>query len=363
MKRRDFLKKAGVAVAASSTLSPHVFAQGQSFRFGMVTSWPASLANLHGGVEDFARYMNEMTGGDVQIDVFPAGAEVGALEVYDVVSAGAFELGHTASYYYMGNHPAHGFFTAMPFGLNAQQHNAWLTTADGQALWDELNARDNLIAFAAGNTGTQMAGWFRREINTIEDLQGLVMRIPGPGGQVMDRAGVTVQLLPGGETYLALERGTIDAVEWVGPHDDEILGLQNAATYYYAPGWQEPGATVSVYCNLDTFNSLPTDIQNMMRAAAARVNVEMLANYDASNGEALDRMVEGGTQLRFLSDEILDRLEQLSWEIYDEEAARSDFYARVLESYMGFRDRVRPFHRVSEYAYLDAVFRRQEQNS
>ena len=355
MQRRDFLKKAGV-VAASASFSPLMFANAQAatYRFGMVTSWPTSLDTIYGGALNTAKFLTEITDGDVEVEVFPAGAQVGGLEVYDAVSSGAYELGHTASYYYTSKDPAHGIFTALPFGLSAQQQNAWLESGGGQALWDELNAPDNLIAFAAGNTGVQMGGWFNKEINTPADLQGLTMRIPGLGGQVMTKAGANVQVLPGGEIYLALERGAIDATEWVGPYDDEILGFNKIAKYYYAPGWHEPGPTLGTYVNLDVYNSLPVDIQNAIKTASKAANLQMLADYDAKNGPALQRIIAaGGVELRTFPTEVLNALEGFANELYAEYAESSPMFAKVWPEWVSFRDAIRGWHRISEQAYLN----------
>lgn len=357
MKRRDFMKKAGV-VAASGAFSPLMFASAQasSFRLEMVSSFPASLDIIYGGGESVAQFMNEITGGDVQITVYPAGAQIGGLEVYDAVSSGAFALGHSAAYYYTGRDLAHAFFTAVPFGLTAQQQNAWLLAGGAQELWDELNAGDNLIAFAAGNTGTQMAGWFRREINTPQDLRGLTMRIPGFGGEVMSRAGVNVQNLPGGEIFLALDTGVIDATEWVGPYDDEILGLNQAAQFYYGPGWQEPCATLCLYLNLDTFNSFPPEIQEAFRLAARAANETMLSRYEAANGPALQRLAESGTQVRTFSPEVLAALQGYMEEVHEQSAANNEFYARTLTSFTAFRENIREWHRQGEYAFQNFVY-------
>lgn len=355
MKRRDFLKKAGV-VAASASLSPLMFANAQAgkLKFGMVTSWPTSLNTIYGGALNTAKFLSEITDGEVEVEVFPAGAQVGGLEVYDAVSSGAFEMGHTASYYYVGKDPAQAFFTALPFGLNAQQQNAWLYSGGGQAYWDELNAGDNMIAFAAGNTGVQMGGWFNKEINSVADLQGLTMRIPGLGGQVMSRAGVNVQVIPGGEIYLALERGAIDATEWVGPYDDLILGFNKVAKYYYAPGWHEPGPTLGLYVNLDVYNSLPGDIQNAIQQAAKAANMQMLADYDALNGPALQTIVEGGNvEFRTFPNDVLSALEGFANELYLENAASSPMFAKIWPDWVKFRDTIREFHKISEKAYLD----------
>lgn len=357
MKRREFLKKAGM-VAASASLSPLMFskAQARRFRFGMVTSWPTSLDAIYGNAVRMAESLREMTDGDLEVTVYPAGAEVGALEVYDAVSSGAFEMGHTAAYYYIGKEPSHGFFTSVPFGMNAQQMNAWFYFGGGIELWNELNARDDLIAFPAGNTGVQMAGWFRREINSAADLQGLTMRIPGLGGQVVSRVGVNVQNIPAGELFLALDTGVVDAAEWVGPHDDEILGLNRAATFYYGPGWQEPGPALGTYVNLTLFNSLPADIQEAIRSASAAINVKMLADYDSKNGQALRRLVEGGTQLRTLPESVLATFREATERLHAEFSAQSSFYARVYAAYTEFQDSVREWTVQSEHAYNSVIF-------
>ncbi len=355
MKRRDFLKKAGVA-AAGAAFSPLMFANAQAstFRFGMVTSWPTSLDTIFGGALNTAKFLNEVTQGDVEVEVYPAGAQVGGLEVYDAVSSGAFEMGHTASYYYVGKDPAHAYFTSLPFGMNAQQHNSWMLSGGGQDLWNELNAPDNLIAFPAGNTGTQMGGWFNKEINSADDLQGLTMRIPGLGGQVMSRAGANVQVLPGGEIFLALERGTIDATEWVGPYDDQILGFNKVARFYYSPGWHEPGPALGAYMNLDVYNDLPEDIQNAFQTAASAANVKMLADYDARNGKALAEILAGGNvELRTFPEEYLNTLEGFANEIFAEATDSSTMFARTWGPWTSFRDDIRGFHAISEKAWLD----------
>ena len=362
MKRRDFLKKAGV-VAGSTAFSPLMFANAQAstYRWGMVTSWPVSLDTIYGGATNTAKYINEMTDGDVEIQVYPAGAQVGGLEVYDAVSSGAFEMGNTASYYYIGKDPTHAFFTTIPFGMNAQQMDAWLTAGGGQELFNEINAIDNMIAFPAGNTGVQMGGWFRNEINTVADLQGLTMRIPGLGGQAMSRVGVNVQNIPSNEIFLALDTGVIDATEWVGPYDDEILGLNTVADFYYAPGWHEPGPTLSNYINLDVYNDLPGDIQQILQKASAAANQQMLADYDAKNGPALNRLVEGGTQVRTFSTEILNALESAMNEIHDEFAGQNQRYASTLEAYRTFQSAIRNWHEIGEYAYSNYVYNSTEE--
>lgn len=350
MKRRDFLTKLGAASAAAA-LSPLTFsrAQDRRIRLEMVTSWPTSLDLVQGGAEEVARLTNELTGGDVVIDVYPAGAQIGALEVHDAVSLGAFQLGHTASYYYVGKDPAHGFFTSVPFGMNAQQMSAWMRGGRGQEWFDALNARDDLIAFPAGNTGAQMGGWFNRELGGPSDLAGLTMRIPGLGGQVMNRVGVNVQNIPPGEIFLTLETGVIDAAEWVGPYDDEILGLDRIARYYYGPSWHEPGPMVSTYVHLPTWSELPSNVQAALRAASALAGDRMLGAFEARNAPALDRLAANGTQVRTFSPEILATLSEAMTAIHAENAS-DPFYADVLEDYQAFQERTMAWHAASEYA-------------
>jgi TRAP-type mannitol/chloroaromatic compound transport system substrate-binding protein len=241
------------------------------------------------------------------------------------------------------------FGTALPFGLNAQQQNAWLYEGGGLQLLQEAYARlFNVIQFPAGNTGVQMGGWFRKEINTVADLQGLKMRIPGLGGQVMTKLGVVVQTLPGGEIFQALQTGAIDAAEWVGPYDDEKLGLQDAAEFYYAPGWWEPGPTLEVEVNLDEWNNLPAFYQEVIKTAAYEANATMLARYDARNNEALGRLVAAGVQLRSYSQEILEAAEAAAFELYDELAGSNTDFAAIYEPWRAFRDGIYAWHNVNE---------------
>ncbi|HZJ10037.1 MAG TPA: TRAP transporter substrate-binding protein DctP [Trueperaceae bacterium] len=358
MKRRDFLKKAGV-VAASASVSPLMFAKAQDrqvYSWGMPTSWPTSLDNLYGGAVDLADYLREMTDGQIDIEVFPAGAQIGGLEVFDAVASGAFEVGHTASYYYIGKDPAHAFFTCIPFGMTAPQLNAWVYSGGGQELWDELNARNNMIALLSGNTGMQMAGWFNKEISSPEDLRGLSFRTAGLGAQVYAAAGVNVQTLPGGEIFLALERGVLDAADWVGPHDDEILGMNQAAQFYYGPGWAEPGAGFSTYINLDAWNSLTPALQKAFRVAAKAVNSQMYSNYNAADPAAFARMVASGTQPRVFSNDILQTF-FASWTgINDEMRASNEMYSRISDSVTAFLAELRPYDEGNQFAFLNFVY-------
>ena len=253
----------------------------------VATSWPIALDTIFGGAEIFADRVREITGGKFNITPRAAGELAGALEVLNVVEEGAVPIGHTASYYYTGKSPATAFGTALPFGLTARQQNAWLYEAGGLKLLQDFYAdKFGVIQFPAGNTGAQMGGWYNKEINTPEDLEGLKMRIPGLGGQVMDKLGSTVQVLPGGEIFQALQTGAIDATEWVGPYDDQKMGFHTVTQFYYYPGWWEPGPSLEVQINLDEYNQLPEEYKAAIAAAAVEANMGMLARYDAKNIEA-----------------------------------------------------------------------------
>lgn len=369
MNRREFMQNLAIRTTAAATLgvavgctsqqagtpvaqAPDAIAQDASLptlTWDMPTSWPVALDTIFGGAQVFAERVGQLTGGKFTINPRAAGEVAPGLEVLNVVEEGAFPIGHTASYYYVGKSPLTAFGTALPFGLNAQQQNAWLYEGGGLELLQDAYARlFNVIQFPAGNTGVQMGGWFRKEINTVADLQGLKMRIPGLGGQVMDRLGVTVQTLPGGEIFQALQTGAIDAAEWVGPYDDEKLGLHKAAQFYYAPGWWEPGPTLEVEVNLNEWNNLPPLYQEIIRSAAYEANMTMLARYDARNNEALQRLIGEGVQLRSYSPEIMAAAEQASFELYDEIAGTDAEFAKIYEPWKAFRDGIFAWHNINE---------------
>jgi TRAP-type mannitol/chloroaromatic compound transport system substrate-binding protein len=374
MKRREFLgfaAKGAVGVAAVSVAGcaapvlpaaqvNQAVAENPSLptlEWQMATSWPVALDTIFGGAQGFARRVSAITNGKFVITPRAAGEVAPGLQVLDVVSQGAVPIGHSASYYYIGKTPAVAFGTTVPFGLTASQQNAWLYDGGGleilQALYEE---RFGVIQFPAGNTGTQMGGWFRKEISTVEDLQGLKMRIPGLGGQVMNRLGVTVQQLPGGEIFQALQTGAIDAAEWVGPYDDEILGLNKAATYYYSPAWWEPGSTLELQINLEEWNSLPAEYQEAIKAAAAEANVKMLGSYDARNGAALQRLIDSGTELRTYSDEILAAAQDVTWALYDEFSEQDSDFKSIYEEWRIFRDQVYNWNKFNEFNFAKFAY-------
>lgn len=318
----------------------------------MATSWPTSLDTLYGGAKLFADRVAAMTGGKFKITARAAGELAPGLEVLNVVSQGAVPCGHTASYYYVGKSPVMGFGSSLPFGFNAQQQNAWLYEGGGLKRLQEIYAsKFNAIQFPAGNTGAQMGGWFRKEIATVNDLQGLKMRIPGLGGQVMGKLGVTVQTLPGGEIFQALQTGAIDAAEWVGPYDDEKLGLNKVAQFYYYPGWWEPGTTLEVQINLDEWKKLPPEYQAAIQTAAYEANMTTLSRYESQNNEALQRLIQSGVQLRQYSDEIMKAAEQASFALYDEFAAQDADFKAILTEWKQFRDRVYAWNKLNEGSF------------
>ncbi len=371
MKRREFLGLAGKASIGAAAISLTGCATGQQqaevaadaslpeLDWQMPTSWPPGLDTLFGGAQHFADRVAAMTNGRFRITARAAGELVDGLAVLDSVSEGAVPIGHTASYYYIGKTPALAFGTTVPFGLTATQQHAWLYAGGGLDMMQEMyRERFNVIQFPAGNTGTQMGGWFRREIETLNDLQGLRMRIPGLGGQVMERLGVNVQVLPGGEIFQALQTGAVDAAEWVGPYDDQKLGFQDVAQFYYFPGWWEPGPTLEVEINLDEWNNLPEQYQEVIRTAAFDANVTMLARYDSLNSVALQELLAEGVQLRQYSNEIMTAGEETAFEMYDEFAEEDSDFAEIFENWRAFRDRTYEWNSIAEGAFSAYVYDR-----
>ena len=352
MKRRTFL--GGAAAAGALAGAPAVIAR-KTWRWKMVTTWPKNFPGLGTGAEFLARLIREMSDGRIRIRVYGAKELVPAFEAFDAVARGTAEMGHGASYYWKGKSEAAQFFSAVPFGLTAQEMNAWLYHGGGLELWREVYAPFGLIPAAAGNTGVQMGGWFNREIRSLADLKGLKMRIPGLGGEVLRRAGGTPVNLPGGEIFTALQSGAIDATEWVGPYNDLAFGLHKAARYYYYPGWHEPGTTLECFINRKAFESLPRDLRSIVLNACRVANQDMLAEYTARNNDALEVLVrKHKVDLRRFPEPVLERLRELSDEVVAEIAEKDPLSRKVHESFRRFRDKVRAWHDISERAYLDA---------
>lgn len=357
MKRRDILAAAGVGLAATAlagcsdsnteTAAAKPAAEQQTFNWKMVTSWPKNFPGVGVGAERFATLVDQMSNGRLKIKVYAAGELVPALEVFDAVSRGTAEMGHGAPYYWKGKVPAAQFFCALPFGPNAQEMNAWLHKGGGIELWEEVYKPYGVLPMACGATGVQTAGWFNKEINSVEDFRGLKMRTPGLGGEVLTKMGGTVVNMPAGEIFTALQTGAIDATEWIGPYNDLALGLHKASKYYYTPGWQEPNVTFELDVNLKAWETLPDDLKAIVRAAARDVNGDMLDDYNAKNMEALEQLREQGVEVRRLPDEVLARLREVAAEVVDASAAADPVAAKVWEQQSAY------LNRLYEYAELN----------
>jgi TRAP-type mannitol/chloroaromatic compound transport system substrate-binding protein len=325
------------------------------YTWKIVTTWPKNLPGLGSGPENFARMVGEMSNGRLTARVYGAGEMVPAFEVFDAVRQGVAEVGHGAAYYWKGKVPSSVFFTAIPFGMTAQEINAWLHYGGGLELWREVYAPSNLIPFAGGNSGVQMAGWFRNEINSLADLQGLKMRIPGLAGEVFTAAGGTAVRISGGELYTSLQTGVIDAAEWVGPYNDLALGLHEVAKFYYYPGWHEPGAMLEFIVNKDAYEALPPDLQAIVTVAARAVNQDMLDEFTARNNSALRELVDKhGVQLRELPDDVMQAFHRAGEQAMKDLVASDPMSAKIYASFIEFYDGVRAYHHISEQAYINA---------
>ena len=360
MKRRQFLTNASISAVTSATLVSCQSKKDNStvtannlpeVKWRMVTSWPKSLDTIFGGAQIVCDRLREMTGGKFQITPYAAGEIVPGLEVLDTVQNGTVECGHTASYYYIGKNPALAFATSVPFGLTAQQQNAWLYHGGGLEAIQKIYSDFNIINFPAGNTGAQMGGWFKKEIKSLKDLKGLKMRIPGLGGEVMGKLGVNVQVLPGGEVFLALDRGAIDAAEWVGPYDDEKLGLNKAAPFYYYPGWWEPGPTLDVLVNKSAWQKLPSEYQNMFMTASKEANLDMLAKYNYLNQKSLGTILAGGTKLVAYPQDIITEAQKVSLDIYETNANKDANFKDIYQQWKSFKNNIIKWNSINELSY------------
>ncbi len=327
----------------------------EHFKWKLITTWPKNFPGLGTGPENFARMVGEMSGGRLQVHVYGAGEIVPAFETFDAVSQGVADAGHGAAYYWKGKIPASVFYAAVPFGLTAQEMNGWLHYGGGLQLWRELYAPFNVVPMAGGNSGVQMGGWFRKEINSMEDLKGLKMRIPGLAGEVFSAVGGTSVRIAGGELYTSLQTGVIDAVEWVGPYNDLALGLHEVAKYYYYPGWHEPGPTLEFIFNKDSLEALPEDLQAIVTQAARAVNGDMLDEFTARNNAALKELVEQHeVQLRQFPDDVLKALYVESRNALERLAAEDEMAAKIYASFSRYYKSVRHYHHISEQAYINA---------
>ena len=357
MNRRDFIAKAGLGGLALGTgLATATSAQAKAeYKWKMVTTWPKNFPGLGTGAENLGKLIGEMSGGRIQVKVYGAKELVPAFEVFDAVSRGTAEMGHGAAYYWKGKVPAAQFFAAMPFGMTAQEFNGWIYHGGGQALWEEVYAPFGVFGTPGGNTGVQMGGWFNREINSLADMKGLKMRIPGLGGEVLKRLGGTPVNLPGGELYTALTSGTIDATEFVGPYNDLAFGLYKAAKYYYYPGFHEPGTCLEAIVNRKALEALPADLQAIVKNACKVANQDMLAEFTARNPVALKQLTEEhGVQLRSYPDDVLKELRKVSADVVAEVAAGDPMSKKVYDAYTAFLDASRPYTAITEQAYVRA---------
>ena len=329
--------------------------QQQHFDWKMVTTWPPNFPIFQEGVERMADDIRVMSNGRLNIQVFAGGQLVPALQSFDAVSQGTVEMGHGAAYYWAGKVPAAQFMSAVPFGMTAKGMNAWFYGGDGLKLWRELYEPFNLVPFPVGNSGVQMGGWFNKRIDSLADLEGLKMRIPGLGGKVLAKAGGNPVLMAGGEIYTALERNTIDATEWVGPFHDERLGLYRAAKYYYYPGWHEPGTALEMIINKDAWASLPADLQKIVETAAMATNQWMYSQFEARNLDALERIKAHDIEVLPFPMEVIAKLRALTAETLDQSAADDPAFNKVFQSYRAFQDKADSWDEVSEGAYRRAL--------
>ena len=327
----------------------------KTYNWRLVTSWPKNYPGLGMAPERIADLVEEMSDGQMTITVYGAEEQVPAFGVFDAVSSGSHQMGHSGGYFWKGKVPAAQFFTSVPFGLTADEINAWVNRGGGLELWREIYEPFNIYPIPAGNTGTQMFGWFNKEINSLEDVKGLKMRIPGIGGEVLKEAGGIPVTLPGGELFTALQTGVIDATEWVGPYNDLTFGFHQAAKYYYYPGWHEPGPMLELIINLDEWNSLPKHLQVIIETATKAVNQDMLDEYLAKNNQALTELVEvHGVELRKLPDDVIEEFRTISDQILEELAQEDETIAKVYNSYKSFKQDVSEYHKISEDAFIEA---------
>jgi TRAP-type mannitol/chloroaromatic compound transport system substrate-binding protein len=358
MKRREFLKAAGVGAAATAVASPAIAQSMPDLKWRLTSSFPKSLDTIYGGCEVFAKAVAAATDNKFQIQTFAAGEIVPGLAAADAVQNGTVEMCHTSSYYYFGKDPTFAFGTAVPFGLNSRMQAAWMYFGGGMELMNDLYKKFNIYGIPAGNTGAQMGGWFRKEIKEVADLSGLKMRIGGFAGTVLAKLDVVPQQIPGGEIYSALEKGTIDAAEWVGPYDDEKLGFQKIAPYYYYPGWWEGGPMIHNFINQTKWEQLPSAYKSIVKSASSVANEWMLAKYDVGNPIALKSMLkEGVVQFRQFSAPIMEASLKAAFEVYADVSAKNADFKKVWDSLLAFRNDAYLWWRVAEYSFDDFLIR------
>lgn len=375
MKRKDFIKNtllgtatmAGASTLLNSCVSevestgsevPRVnINKNERFNWRMTTVWGKNFPVFGESANLLSDWVDKMSNGRLKIKIYGSGELVPGLSAFDTTSEGTTEMGSGAAYYWQGKSPAAAFFAAVPFGMNAQQVQSWLIGGEqeGYNLWKEVYAQFNLVPFLAGNTGVQMGGWFNKEINSVTDLQGLKMRIPGLAGKALEKAGGAAINVAPGEIYTNLERGVIDATEWVGPYHDYKLGLNKVAKYYYTPGWHEPGTHLEFFANKKAYEQLPTDLQEILFTATMRVNTWVLAEFDAQNGKYLQLILEEGTQVKQFPDDVLRVLKEKTQEVIDTMVGTDPIAKKVYNSYNTFRNRINSWTNITEKVYYDKI--------
>ncbi|QQP93308.1 ABC transporter substrate-binding protein (plasmid) [Skermanella sp. TT6] len=361
MNRRDILAGSIAGVSAAATLAAAGAASAQTaateLRWRMTSSYPASLDAVYGAGEIFIQVLGELSQGRMQIQHFASGEIVGGLQALDAVQNGTVECCDTSPFYYVGKDPAFTFGSAMPFGLTTRQQNSWLFQAGGLNLLNELFGRYNVFGLPIGNTNAQMAGWFRKEIKSVEDLRGLKMRVGGLAGRIVAKLGVVPQQIAAGDIYPALERGAIDAAEWVGPYDDERLGLYKIAPYYYYPGWWEASSTIFLLINKGRWDALTPFDQALMRVAAQDAMTLTIAKYDQLNSVAIRRLVAGGAQLRSFPQDVMDACYKSANEVFAEIGGENEMFKRLHDHLTGFRNEQNLWHQIAEYSYQTFMIR------
>jgi TRAP-type mannitol/chloroaromatic compound transport system substrate-binding protein len=359
MKRRQFLQTAGVGLAAASVAAPAIAqtADMPEIKWRLTSSFPKSLDTIYGAADVFSKTVSDLTGGKFQIQVFPAGEVVPGLQAADAVTNGTVEMCHTASYYYVGKDPTFALATAAPFGMNSRQQNAWMYNGGGIDMMNEFYKKHNIYALPGGNTGAQMGGWFRKEIKSVADMTGLKMRIGGFAGRVIAKLGAVPQQVAAGDIYPALEKGTIDAAEWVGPYDDEKLGFYKVAQYYYYPGWWEGGAMLHFFFNNDKYNALPKLYKDVLNAAAFVAHTSMQAKYDALNPGALKRLLANGAQLRPFPQDVMEACQKAANEVYAETSAANADFKKVYDAYVAFRNDQYLWTQVADFTFDSFMIR------
>jgi TRAP-type mannitol/chloroaromatic compound transport system substrate-binding protein len=349
MERRKFLQNAGLTGILAAGAAPAIAQSAPTIKWRLTSSFPKSLDTIYGGAEVLSKRLAAMSGCKFTVQVFAGGEIAPGLQALDVTQNGTVECCHTCSYYYVGKDKTFGFGTAVPFGMNARQMNAWIYYGGGQKLLDEFYSNYNIVSFAGGNTGVQMGGWFRKEINSLADVKGVKMRIAGLGGTVFSALGMVTQQIAGADIYPALEKGTIDGAEWVGPYDDEKLGFHKVAKNYYFPGWWEPGPVIHFFVNKQAWDKLPADYKAMFEAAAYEANVTMMAEYDHKNPAAVRRLVGQGVKLKRYSNEIVEAAYKAAMDLYNDESSKNPAFKKIFTEYFKYEKELNQWFSVAEH--------------